>query len=91
MIPSLHHLQLSEPPQWEYVDGLRLQDNKSINKGQLELLRMLAHEFNDAVDSLPALPLGWNSHQAAAAAARPTQEAEQAAKEHVERLKKEKQ
>lgn len=61
--------KLAAPP--PFKEGMRLQANETVTPSGLALMALLVDVFNAAVDSLPLLPRGWDSYEAAAAAAKP--------------------
>ena len=63
--------KLPEPPKWQ--PGMRLQANETVTPDGLDLMRLLVLTFNEAVDSLPLLPKGYTTREAAVQAARPRQ------------------
>ena len=61
--------KLPLPPPWQ--PGMRLQANETVTPDGLALMALLVDTFNAAVDSLPLLPKGYTTREAAVAAARP--------------------
>ena len=61
--------KLPPPPAWTV--GMRLQANETVTPSGLALMALLVQTFNAAVESLPELPMGWTTREAAAEAARP--------------------
>lgn len=59
------------PPTPPWRPGMRLQANETVTRDGLALMALLVDTFNAAVDSLPELPEGFTSLEAAREAARP--------------------
>jgi hypothetical protein len=61
--------KLKPTPEWQ--PGMRLQANETVTQDGMALMSLLVDTFNAAVDSLPELPKGFSTREAAAEAARP--------------------
>ena len=59
------------PPTPPYQPGMRLQANETVTPDGLALMQLLVDTFNAAVDTLPELPKGFTTREAAVEAARP--------------------
>jgi len=65
-------VKLDLPPEWAPDAGLQLQtffNPRALTESKLELLRVMITEFNEAVEKLPRVPVGFDTLQEAEKAA----------------------
>ncbi len=65
-------MKLDLPPEWAPDAGLQLQtffNPRALTESKLELLRVMITEFNEAVEKLPRVPVGFDTLQEAEKAA----------------------